>query len=109
LVVEFNRMNKINAIDGENLTAVVEPGVVWKELEYHLNQQNLTLALYPTSFPASTVGGWLAQGGAGIGSYEYGYFADNVLSARVVLPDGNIRELKGTELNLVSEVNGITV
>jgi Fe-S oxidoreductase/FAD/FMN-containing dehydrogenase len=108
LVVEFNRMNKINAIDGENLTAVVEPGVVWKELEYHLNQQNLTLALYPTSFPASTVGGWLAQGGAGIGSYEYGYFADNVLSARVVLPDGNIRELKGTELNLVSEVNGIT-
>lgn len=108
LVVEFNRMNKIIAIDAENRTATVEAGVVWKELEYQLNQKELTLALYPTSFPASTVGGWLAQGGAGIGSYEFGYFVDNVLSVRVVLPDASVRDLKGTDLNLVSEVNGIT-
>ncbi|MGE5422465.1 MAG: FAD-binding oxidoreductase, partial [Ignavibacteriales bacterium] len=82
LVVEFTRMKKIIAIDAEQMTVTVEPGVVWKELEYHLNKVGLTLASYPTSFPASTVGGWLAQGGAGIGSYEFGYFRDNVISAR---------------------------
>jgi len=108
LVVEFNRMNKILEISTEDRTATVEPGVVWKELEYHLNQQNLTLALYPTSAPSSTVGGWLAQGGAGIGSYEYGYFVDNVISARLIQVDGTVRELKQPDLSLVSEANGIT-
>ena len=38
-------------------------------------------------YPSSSVAGWLAQGGAGFGSYEYGTFKENVVSARVVLPD----------------------
>ena len=108
LVVEFNRMKKIIAINTEDRTATVEPGVVWNELEYHLGQKGLTLALYPTSAPSSTVGGWLAQGGAGIGSYEYGYFKDNVVSARLVQVDGNVVELKGQDLDLASEANGTT-
>lgn len=108
LVVEFNRMRKIINIDVENRTATVEAGVVWKELEYHLNQKGLTLALYPTSAPSSTVGGWLAQGGAGIGSYEFGYFIENVVSARVVLPNGEVREFTGKELEVIGDANGIT-
>lgn len=72
LVVEFNRLNHIIDISIDERTATVEPGVVWKEIEYHLNNQGLTLNLYPSSFPASTVGGWLAQGGTGIGGYEFG-------------------------------------
>jgi Fe-S oxidoreductase/FAD/FMN-containing dehydrogenase len=108
LVVEFNRLNKIIEINPAERWARIEAGVVWNELEYHLNQKGLTLALYPTSAPSSTVGGWLAQGGAGIGSFEFGYFIDNVLSARVVQPDGQVREFKGRELELISEANGIT-
>jgi len=68
----------------------------------------LTLRLYPTSYPSSTVGGWLAQGGAGIGSYEAGWFRDNVVGARVVLPNGEIREFSGPELELISDAEGIT-
>ncbi len=108
LVVEFNRMKNIIEINPDERTATVEPGVVWNELEYHLNQKGLTLALYPTSAPSSTVGGWLAQGGAGIGSYEYGYFKDNVYSARLVQLDGQVKDLQGKDLNLVSEANGTT-
>ena len=108
LVVEFNRMRTIVDIDVEGRMATVEPGVVWKELEYQLNQKGMTLALYPTSAPSSTVGGWLAQGGAGIGSYEFGYFKDNVHSARLVKVDGTVSELTGHDLNLVSEANGTT-
>lgn len=108
LVVEFNRMKQIHDINEVERTATVDAGVVWNELEYHLNQKGLTLVAYPTSAPSSTVGGWLAQGGAGIGSFEYGYFLDNVVDARLVQPDGKIRDLQGRELMLLSGANGIT-
>ena len=101
-------MNKIIHVDPQALTASVESGVVWEKLDQELERHGLTLRLYPSSYPSSTVGGWLAQGGAGIGSYEAGWFRDNVVSARVVLPDGEIMDLKREDLDFVSEVEGIT-
>ncbi len=108
LAVDFYRMKKIIRVDPERQTATVEAGVVWEKLDKELSKHNLTLRLYPTSYPSSTVGGWLAQGGAGIGSYESGWFRDNVLSARVVLPNGEMKEFSGPELELISDAEGIT-
>jgi Fe-S oxidoreductase/FAD/FMN-containing dehydrogenase len=108
VVVDFYRMNKIVRIDPEALTASVESGVVWEKLDQELEKHRLTLRLYPSSYPSSTVAGWLAQGGAGIGSYEAGWFRDNVVSARVVLANGEVREFKGDELDFISEAEGIT-
>ena len=88
VVVDFYRMNKISTSTrlqdghGPGGRGLGEAGPGARE------NKALTLRLYPTSYPASTVGGWLAQGGAGIGSYEAGWFSDNVVSARVVLPTG---------------------
>ncbi len=108
MVIDFYRMSRILRIDPESLTATVQAGVVWERLDQALGKKGLTLRLYPSSYPSSTVGGWLAQGGAGIGSYEAGWFRENVVSARVVLPDGEIREFSGKDLDLVSEAEGIT-
>ncbi|UCD20056.1 MAG: FAD-binding oxidoreductase, partial [candidate division WOR-3 bacterium] len=108
LVVDFYRMKKVFDIDGEVLTVTVEPGITWEKLDKELMRAGLTLRLYPTSYPSSSVGGWLAQGGAGIGSYEYGYFRDNVLSARVVLPTGDVREFTRDDLELIADAEGIT-
>jgi len=108
VVVDFYRMNRIIRVDPDNLTTPVQAGVVWEKLDRELEKYKLTLRLYPTSYPGSTVGGWLAQGGAGIGSYEAGWFKDNVLSARVVLPDGTIREFSGPELELIADAEGTT-
>ncbi len=108
LVVDFYRMNRVLAVDTNALTVTTEPGITWEKLDKKLSRSNLTLRLYPTSYPSSSVGGWLAQGGAGIGSYEFGYIRDNVLSARVVLPTGEVREFKGAELELVADVEGTT-
>ncbi len=108
VVVDFYRMNHIVDIDTDAQTATVQAGVVWEKLDRELGKHGLTLRLYPTSYPGSTVGGWLAQGGAGIGSYEAGWFPDNVLSARVVLPDGTVREFKDSELDVIAEAEGIT-
>ena len=108
VVVDFFRMNKMIAIDKQAMTATAQAGAVWEKFDRHLAKQGLTLRTYPTSYPGSTVGGWLAQGGAGIGSYEAGWFRDNVVSARVVLPDGTIREFSGAELDFVSDAEGTT-
>jgi Fe-S oxidoreductase/FAD/FMN-containing dehydrogenase len=108
LVVDFYRMNRVIGVDSDAQTVTVQAGVVWEKLDRELSKHGLTLRLYPTSYPASTVGGWLAQGGAGIGSYEAGWFRDNVVSARVVLGDGTVKEFSGPELDVVADAEGIS-
>lgn len=108
LVVDFFHLSNLLEIDTKDLTARVQPGICWEKLDRELAKQDLTLRLYPSSYPASTVGGWLAQGGAGFGSYESGWFRDNVVSARGVLADGTVREFSGVDLDLVSDAEGTT-
>ncbi len=108
LVVDFSWMNEILAVDSESMTVTVQPGVIWERLEKELNKEGLALCTYPSSAPSSTAAGWLAQGGAGFGAYEYGAFHKSVVSCRVVLPSGEVREISGKELDLISESEGIT-
>ncbi len=108
MVIDFFRLNKVIKIDKKKSTVTVQAGIIWEKLDKELKKNGLTLTTYPTSYPASTVGGWLAQGGAGIGSYEAGWFKDNVLGARVVHPDGSVKTYKGKDLDLIADAEGIT-
>ncbi|MFH2011613.1 MAG: FAD-binding and (Fe-S)-binding domain-containing protein [Pseudomonadota bacterium] len=108
IVVDFWRMRMVIQTDNDNMEVTVQPGITWEKLQKELVKQEFDLRLYPTSAPSSSVGGWLAQGGAGIGSYAYGYFRENVISARVVLPDGTIKEFFGDDLDLIADAEGIT-
>lgn len=108
VVVDFCRLNRVLGVNAAAMAATVQAGVIWEHFEQTLAQWGLALRLYPTSFPGSTVGGWLAQGGAGIGSFEMGWFRDHVLSARVVLPSGEVREFAGEELDLIADAEGTT-
>ncbi len=108
IVIDFYQMSQVSHIDAKAMTATAQAGVVWEKLDKELQKHGLTLRLYPTSYPAATVAGWLAQGGTGIGSFEFGWFQDNVVSARVVLPDGKVQEFSGAELDLISGAGGIT-
>ncbi len=108
VTVDFWRMKRLLEVDAEALTVTVEPGIVWEDLEGELVKRDLALRLYPSSAPSSTVGGWLAQGGFGFGSFEYGAFPDNVVSARVVLPSGELRDYAGDDLDLIADAEGIT-
>ena len=108
IVVDFYRMKKVLHVDKAARTVTVQAGMVWESLDRELAKHGLTLKVYPSSYPSSTAGGWLAQGGAGFGSYEVGYYRNNVVSARVVLPDGTIKEFSEPELDLVADAEGIT-
>lgn len=108
IVVAFTRMNKILNIDKENLTVTVQPGVIWSNLENELKKEGLALRLYPSSAPGATVGGWVGEGGSGIGSYEYGFFDDNILEIKAVTPQGELRTFKGKDLDIINRAEGTT-
>ncbi|HEX3031851.1 MAG TPA: FAD-binding and (Fe-S)-binding domain-containing protein, partial [Bacillota bacterium] len=109
VVVDMSGMAKILAVDEAGLRVTVQPGIIWEQLWDDLKEKGLDLRLYPSSAPSSTVGGWLAQGGSGFGSFEYGLFKENVLSARVVLPSGEVQEFTGAQLaDYIADAEGIT-
>ena len=95
IVVDFFRMNRFE-IDEDSKILVAEPGAVWWDIEKELNKRDLSLRVYPTSAPSSTVGGWIAQNGYGVGSLSYGSIAENVLRLRVADFDG-VRETERVE------------
>ena len=108
IVVDFFRLNHVVSIDKNALTVTCQAGIVWEKIDAALAKEGLTVKLYPSSYPGSTVGGWLAQGGAGFGSYESGWFRENVVSARVVMPDGSVRVFAGDDLDLIADAEGTT-
>ncbi len=88
--IEMTRMNQIYDINLENATVEVGAGIIWGKLLEELEDQGLTVRAYPSSAPSSTVGGWVAAGGTGIGSTKYGGIREQLVDLEVVLPDGRI-------------------
>ncbi|MDQ3864745.1 MAG: FAD-binding oxidoreductase, partial [Actinomycetota bacterium] len=98
LTVRFDAMQGIRIPQGEDENWVeVEPGVRWFSLEERLRERGMGPRVYPTSAPRSTVGGWLAENGIGVGSYEFGWLLQNVLSIEAVLAGGERSTIEGSE------------
>jgi len=87
-------MNEVYHIDKEAMTVEVGAGIIWGSLLETLEDEGLTLPTYPSSAPSSSVGGWVAAGGTGIGSTKYGGIKDQVVDMEVVLPDGSVIRTK---------------
>jgi FAD/FMN-containing dehydrogenase len=99
LVVRFDGMcdTRLPEESGEDWVEV-EPGVTWMVLGNRLREKGMGPTVYPTSAPRSTIGGWLAENGVGVGSYEYGWLLENVLSVEVVLAGGKRDHIEGEAL-----------
>ncbi len=98
LLVRFDAMRGIRLPEVGEEWVEAEPGVNWLTLENHLRSRGLGPTVYPTSAPRSTVGGWLAENGLGVGSYEYGWLLQNVLSVEAVLAGGERDLIEGEDL-----------
>ncbi len=104
IVVDFTRMNNIEVKNGK---VIVESGAIWWDIEKILNKNGLALRVYPTSAPSSTVGGWIAQGGYGVGSLKYGGIIDNIEWLEVVDFSG-VKKVSGNELKYYVGLHGST-
>lgn len=109
VVADLSGMQRVLSVDAKAMTVTVQASAIWENIERELEKDGLALRLYPSSTPSSGAAGWLAQGGAGFGSYEYGTIKENVVSARVVLPSGEVKLFEGDELqSFIADAEGIT-
>lgn len=90
IVISFESMNRIKKIDAENLTAVVEPGVVTGELHKKVEAMGLFYPPDPASLDFCTIGGNVAENAGGLRAVKYGVTKDYVLGLEVVLHDGTV-------------------
>ena len=90
IILDVKRLNKIIDIDEKSLTVTAQAGINGTQLEWAVNEKNLTLPHYPASANCATLGGYLAPRGSGTISTKYGKAEDLVLGMEVVLPQGDI-------------------
>ena len=90
IILDLNHMNKILNISIEDRFAVVQPGVVYADLEKALNQYAFFFPPDPASGKVSTLGGNVATNAGGVKGAKYGTTRDYVLGLQVVIPDGRM-------------------
>jgi glycolate oxidase len=83
-------MNKILEIDMQNMVAVVQPGVINKDLQNRVESVGLFYPPDPASWEYSTIGGNVSENAGGMRAAKYGITKDYVMALRAVLPNGDI-------------------
>jgi len=81
-------------LDETSLVAEFEGGIIGANLERELNYRGYSLGNIPQSLYCSTLGGWISTRAVGQFSTKYGKIEDMVLGMEVVLPDGNLLNIK---------------
>ncbi len=75
-------------------SAVVEPGVFYRDFEKESLKRSLLMPSYPASREICTVGGMVANNAGGELTLTYGKVADYVRALRVVMSDGKTYVIK---------------
>ena len=101
IVIGLNRLNRILSLDAEQRIAVVESGVINKNVSDAAHPYGLYYAPDPSSQAVCTIGGNVAFNSGGAHCLKYGMTSNHVMGIKAVLPDGNLVELGGSSLENV--------
>jgi len=83
-------MNRILEIDLQNMVAVVQPGVINRELQKAVEEVGLFYPPDPASEEYSSLGGNVSENAGGMRAAKYGITKDYVMALRAVRPNGDI-------------------
>jgi glycolate oxidase len=89
VVVAFDRMTAIRAVDTTDHVAVVEPGVSLEQLDAAAREHGLTYPVRPGEQSAS-LGGTVATNAGGMHAVRYGVTRAHVVGLEAVLADGRV-------------------
>ncbi len=89
--LDMTRMNKILEIDGENMTAVVQPGIYGGQLDEELKKEGYVCGHEPDSVEFSSLGGWISTKASGMKKNLYGNIEDIVINFTLVTSIGTFK------------------
>jgi len=90
IILSTEKMNRVLDIDRENMSVLVEPGVINGSLQKELERHKLFYPPDPASMNFCTIGGNVAENSGGPRALKYGVTRDYVMGLEAVLPDGRI-------------------
>ena len=91
MVIDFQEMNRILAVQRDDFQVDVQAGVIYKELNKALSHDGLFFP--PDPGAAATIGGMIGNNASGIRTVKYGATKDYIMRLTVVLPGGEVVRL----------------
>ncbi|PYN27163.1 MAG: oxidoreductase [Candidatus Rokuibacteriota bacterium] len=90
LVLDFSRyMDRVLEVNGDELWARVQPGLVQDNLNHHVRPLGLLFGPDTSTSNRATLGGMLGNNSGGSHSIAYGLTVEHVIELTTLLPDGS--------------------
>jgi glycolate oxidase len=110
VMVCTSRMQRIEAVDIDNRRIVVQAGIVNQWVTNAVRAHGLCYAPDPSSQPACSIGGNVAENSGGPHTLKYGVTTNHVLGLELALPSGELVTLGGAVEDRVGyDLVGLTV
>ena len=97
VVVSMSKMNKVVEINAAKKFAILQPAVILRDFQELLYEKKLFYPPDPTE-QDSFIGANIATNASGAKSFKYGATRNYVLELRIVLPNGEIVEIKRNKI-----------
>lgn len=90
IVLSLQRMDRILEVNRDDLYAIVEPGVITRDIQKAVEAEGLFYPPDPSSVHFCTIGGNISTGAGGARGIKYGTTKDYVMGLDVVIPTGDV-------------------